>query len=88
MIHYYVDGGDDHWAVTHNGLGKILVQIESGGVQSRIAISPETAYSFSKLLQTYADEAFRYNTLKRLEEETGSKVEVIRTYKPDVIRFD
>ena len=45
MLHNHIkdDNSGDHWAVSHNSNGQVLVQLQEGGEQVRVALTPEQA---------------------------------------------
>ena len=52
MLHNHIkdDSLGDHWAVSHNSNGKVLVQLQENGDQVRVALTPEQAsYMIEKL---------------------------------------
>lgn len=53
MKHYYLsdDSSGDHYAVGHNNMKEVLVQIQEGGSQARLAITAEQAEHLITLLQ-------------------------------------
>lgn len=52
MLHNNIkdDNSGDHWAVSHNSNGKVLIQLQENGEQVRVALTPEQAlYMIEKL---------------------------------------
>lgn len=52
MKHNYItdDVNGDHWAVSRDGNGNVLVQVQEEGLQARVAITPQIARQFAELL--------------------------------------
>lgn len=55
MIHNYTkdDKSGEHWAVSHNGYGEVLIQVQEEGNQARIKLTIEQATQLAnKILQS------------------------------------
>lgn len=89
MIHYYVNHNGDNCSIGQNNLGKVIVEIESNGIKAALTISPDVAIFLARKLTDYAEVAIKNEMLEKVRKELGVEVlEIVRTYKPDVIKFE